>query len=491
MTLRRRLYTKLAAVLLGLFLLVGLLFLGIAGVSMDMYQREVTQKLNRDLAAHIAAEAPLLRAGRVNRPALEVLFHQLMAVNPAIEVYLLNPQGRVLAYSAPPGKVRRNAVDLIPIRHYLGGSSALPIFGDDPRQTAERKIFSAARVPDSGPLEGYVYVILGGEDYDSLLSLLQGSFIVKLGLAAFAASLLFVLFTGLTLFAALTRRLRRLTTTLEQFRASDFTHAQPFNPGDAEGDEIDRLSYSFNMMAARIRQQLRGLQDSDRLRRELVANVSHDLRTPLAAVQGYVETLLLQHERLDPMERRRYLEIAGKHAARLNHLVSELFELAKLDANQIKPHCERFPIAELMQDVAQTFRLAAEGRQVRLEVALPEDPPQVSADIGLMARVFGNLIENSLRYTPAGGRVLLSLTTEKMAAAIRLSDTGCGIAPEDLPHVFERFYRARQDPTQHSNGGGLGLAIVQRILELHGSHIQVQSTLKIGTTFAFQLPLSD
>jgi signal transduction histidine kinase len=143
-----------------------------------------------------------------------------------------------------------------------------------------------------------------------------------------------------------------------------------------------------------------------------------------------------------------------------------------------------------MQDVVQTFRLAAEDRQVQLEVALPEDPPQVSADIGLMARVFNNLIENALRYTPAGGRVRLSLSTEKSAVAIRLSDTGCGIAPEDLPHVFERFYRARQDPSQHSHGGGLGLAIAQRILELHGSRIQVDSTLKLGTTFAFLLPLA-
>ncbi len=490
MNIRQRLYAKLAAVLLGLFLLVGLLFLGIAGVSLDMYRQEATQKLNRDLAAHIAAEAPLLRAGRVNRPALEVLFHQLMAVNPAIEVYLLNPDGRVLAYSAPPGKVHRTWVTLAPIRDYLDRAHALPIFGDDPRDTAGHKIFSAARVPDKGPLEGYLYVILGGEDYDSLLSLLQGSFIVQLGLAAVAASLVFALLAGLTLFAALTRRLRRLTRALEQFRASDFTDVQPFSLGGAHGDEIDRLGFSFDVMAARIRQQVQGLQDSDRLRRELVANVSHDLRTPLAAVQGYVETLLLQHDRLDPEERRRYLEIAHKHAARLNYLVGELFELAKLDANQIKPQCERFPIAELMQDVAQSFRLAAAGRQVQLEVTLPEDPPQVTADIGLMARVLGNLIENALRYTPAGGRVRLSLATENAAVAIRLSDTGCGIAPEDLPHVFKRFYRARQDPTQHSSGGGLGLAIAQRILELHGSHIQVDSTLKLGTTFAFLLPLS-
>ena len=488
MNLRQRLYTKLAAVLLGLFLLVGLLFTGIAGVSLDMYQREATQKLNRDLAAHIAAEAPFLRAGRINRAALEVLFHQLMAVNPAIEVYLLNPEGRVLAYSAPAGKVRRSAVTLAPIRDYLGGTDALPIFGDDPRQATGRKIFSAARMPESGPLEGYLYVILGGEDYDSWLSLLQGSFILKLGLAAVAASLVFTLLAGLTLFAALTHRLRRLTSALEQFRASDFTDVQPLSQRGTCGDEIDRLGFSFDVMAARIRQQVQGLQDSDRLRRELVANVSHDLRTPLAAVQGYVETLLLQHDRLDPLEQRRYLEIAGKHAARLSHLVGELFELAKLDANQIKPQCERFPIAELMQDVAQTFRLAAEARHVQLEVTLPQDPPQVSADIGLMARVFGNLIENALRYTPAGGRVRLSLTTEQAAVAIRLSDTGCGIAPEDLPHVFERFYRA--DPSHQGEGTGLGLAIAQAIAQAHGSEIAVESRVGAGARFSLTLTKS-
>ena len=483
------LYGKLAAVLLGLFLLVGILFLGIAGFSMEMHQQEITQKLNRELAGHIASETPLMQNGRVNRKALDEIFHQIMVVNPAIEIYLLDRQGRILGYSAPPGKVKRESVSLSPIYEFLHGNTEFPILGDDPRGQSRGKIFSAAPVPSSDRPDGYLYVILGGEEYDSIVQLVQGSYIVKLSIAAIAASLLFALFAGLVLFAVLTRRLKRLTTTVDAFQRSDFNELPEISRSEGRRDEIDRLGHSFRQMGERIQEQMQRLKDMDKLRRELVANVSHDLRTPLASVQGYLETLLLKQKMLTPGEQRRYLEIASQHSTRLGTLVAELFELAKLDSNEIQLHRERFPIAELMQDVAQEFQLAAESKRVALKMDLQDNPPLVVADIGLIQRVFSNLIENALRYTPAGGEIRLGLCTNQDMASIRLSDTGCGIPASEIPYIFDRFYRVESNQEINSPGAGLGLAIAKRILELHGSEITVDSTPRQGTTFTFHLPL--
>ena len=482
------LYSKLATVLLGLFCLIGILFLVVVRFSMENYQLEITQKLNRGLAGYIVSDTPLLQGGRVDDEMLRGIFDRTMTVNPATEVYLLDSHGRILAFSAPSGKVKRKSVALSPITELLGGNSEFPILGDDPRRETGTKIFSAAAIPAQGKPDGYLYIILGGEEYDSIAQLVQGSYILRLGVSAILAILLFALLAGLVLFALLTRRLRRLTAVVEGFKQSDFADAPIALESAGHGDEIGRLGQAFQKMAQRIVQQVQRLKDTDKLRREMVANVSHDLRTPLTAMQGYVETLLLKHDTLTPEERRYYLETTLKHSQRLGRLVAELFELAKLDSNEIQLNQERFPIAELMQDVAQEFRLAAAEKQVKLEIRIQDgSSPLVFADIGLLARVFGNLIENALRYTSPGGVIRLSLRANQDGASIQLSDTGCGIAPEELPFIFERFYRLENSQGQRSEGAGLGLAIAKRILELHGSQITVESTLNMGTTFAFHL----
>lgn len=483
------LYGKLAAVFLGLFCLVGVLFLAIARFSVEMYQLEIAQKLHRDLAGHIAAQLPPIRDGRVDEQEIDHVFHQIMLLSPNIEMYLLDSGGGILAFSAEPGKVKRQSVALPPIAAFLRGTAELPILGDDPRQAAGVKIFSAAGVSARGGPDGYLYIILGGEEFDSVAQRVRGSYILKLGASAVLAILLFASLAGLVLFALLTRRFRRLTAAVEGFRQSDFVQEPPVFEAARRPDEIDRLGLAFQQMSERIARQLQELKDTDRLRRELIANVSHDLRTPLASIQGYLETLLLKHDALAPEERRRYLEIAGRHSGRLGKLVAELFELAKLDSSETQLHRERFPIAELVQDVAQEFQLAAEKKGVNLDVRLQENSPVVFADIGLLARVFGNLIENALRYTPPGGTVRLSLAAEEEKVRVQLSDTGCGIPPEEIPHIFDRFHRLESNARKNSEGAGLGLAIAKRILQLHGSAIAVDSAADAGTTFTFQLPI--
>ena len=307
-----------------------------------------------------------------------------------------------------------------------------------------------------------------------------------IGLAIGGAA--FALLATLLLFHLLTRRLQELLAAVEAYRASDFSTAVHFRNADDNGDEIDRLAAAFVQIAARITEQLSELKQIDVQRRELMANVSHDLRTPLAAMQGYLETLLLKKESLPPEESRIYLEIAHKHCERLTRLVANLFELTKLEAREVVAKPEPFAIAELVQDIAQKFELTARGKGVTLSASHADGLPLVQADIGLIERVLQNLIENAVRHTPAGGGVRLILVRTREGVRVEVTDSGAGIAAQDLPHIFDRFYRAGPEHAEHSAGAGLGLAIVKRVLDLHGSRIDVQSEPGRGTTFGFELP---
>lgn len=486
----RSLYSKLAAVLLLLFALVGLSIIAVTLFSVEMYQQEVDQKLNRELAAHIVSEKLLLRDNQINEEALKEIFHMLMVINPSIEIYLLDPAGNILAFSAPPEKVKRKRVNLDPVNTLLKEEASYPILGDDPRNPAKRKAFTVARIPEHGKLEGYLYVILGGEIYDSIVHKLKSSYILRLSTWAIAASLLLALIAGLLIFALLTGRLRRLSAAMDAFKKGNaLSELSLPNINEAKtGDEIQQLSSTFKQLAQRIESQMNKLKKADTLRRELVASVSHDLRTPLATLQGYIETLLLKDEHLTDAERKSYLEIAIKHCDRLSKLVQELFELAKLDSQETKLQREPFNLSELVQDVTQKFQLKAKQREINIIPNIGKELPFVVADIELIERVLENLIENAMRHTPPGGSISVVLTPDQQDIVVKVSDTGSGITQKELPHIFDRFYQL--DKSRNSSPGlaGLGLAICKRVLELHGGSINVDSILGSGTTFTFNLP---
>jgi len=292
----RSLYSKLAAVLTGLFCLVGFAIIVVTMFSADMYQQEVNQRLNSKLADHIVAERLLMRENRVNQEAVEDIFHMLMVINPSIEIYLLDTAGTILAFSAAPDRVKRKRIDLGPVKNLLAGHATLPVSGDDPRSLSGKKVFTAARIPEQGQLQGYLYVV-------------------------------------------------------------------------------------------------------------------------------------------------------------------------------------------------QKFQLIAAEKRIALSTKIEEDPPFVNADIGLIERVLENLIENAIQNTPRGGAINLVLTPQNEDVTIQVNDTGCGIPPEELAHIFDRFYQLDKSRKSGQNHSGLGLAITHKILKMHDRSINVASALGSGTTFSFQLPV--
>lgn len=483
----RTLYSRLALTLFILLCLVGVILIQVIGHSSTLYQQEVAQKLNRELATHIVAEQPLIQDRKINHKALDHLFHQLMVINPSIELYLLDEHGAVLGYSAPAGKVRRTQVALEPVREFLDGNARFPLKGDDPRDSEGRKVFSAARIADHDGLQGYLYIVLGSEQYDHVVQMLGDSYILDSALLVLLVALAAALTAGLVVFALQTRRLRVLGDVMRRYAGADGDGSLVIRYAGNTSDEIDTLGQQFNAMADKITSQINELMRMDGVRREMVANISHDLRTPLTTMRGYLETLQLKHAELSLDEQQQYLQTALSHSQRLGSMVEELFELARLDSCESVVYSEPFSMCELVQDVTQKFQLRAREKSVQLNVSLDPEAPLVHGDIAMMQRVLENLLENGLRNTPTGGSINIGVDVDSGSVVVRVTDTGCGIPAEDVPRIFERFYQ--QDRNRSTgNGAGLGLAIVKRILELHDSVINVSSELERGTTFSFRIP---
>jgi signal transduction histidine kinase len=487
----RRLDVRLA---LSVVLCLGLLGAGLMGWYRSQSQtREdaLTQWHSLHLARYIADRqaAPLIsEQGQFNAEAMASMGMYIGMIQPALEAYLLDAQGQVKLSSLPPPGPRLAQVDLAALRPLLDQEAPmLPVYGDNPRRPGEHALVSLAVLPAQGPVRGYLYVVLQGEQARLVQQAGDRQFWRDTGVSVLALGLASVALALIGVQTLVTRRLRRLSDQLQAFRPVE---DDPDPAPTPSGDEIDQLSQAALKLQQRVQQQFLGLEEGERLRRELVSNISHDLRTPLANVQGYLETLMLRDAQLGPEQRQLYLHTALQHGRSLERRVAELFELSRLDAGQTPAHLEPFCMAELLSDVVQGQQLAAQQRGLTLQLA-PDAQRElrVLADIALIERVLQNLVSNALRHTPPGGRVMLSVLPQGDKVVVKVSDTGQGIAAEDLPHIFERYWtRAAASDQAPPDRTGLGLAIVRRILDLHGSSIGVRSAPQQGAEFSFALP---
>jgi signal transduction histidine kinase len=489
MTLRS-LYARLSLGLFVLLVAVGLVYATISLFALRSYQASVNQELNRNLAMNLVADQNLVSGGELNFDELDNLFSLYMSINPSIEIYLIDTEGDILSYSADPDKIKRNSVSMAPIRRLLSDADAYPLLGDDPRSHDRQKVFSVTPVPSADNVEGYLYVVLRGEEYDSAELMARESQFFITSAWAVAVSLGIGLLAGLAVFHLLTRRLTRLADRVDHFQnqlASDTPRIS--NPG---GDEIDTLASTFERMSTRITLQLEQLQEKDALRRQLVAQVSHDLRTPLASLQGYVESLLIKRDSLSDEEQARFLTIALNESRRLGRLVDELFELAALEAHEKQPDPEPFSLPELIHDAAQKHLPAAESRKLSLQVDGDLALPLAYGDLGMTERVLDNLISNAMDHTPEGGRITLTLGQKQQQATVTVHDTGTGIDPADLPYLFDAFHRGERG--RSAAHAGLGLAIAKRIMVLQqgnisaGNHAEQGAVFEVGLPFASTLP---
>lgn len=252
-------------------------------------------------------------------------------------------------------------------------------------------------------------------------------------------------------------------------------------------DEVAQLSHTFNQMAVQLETAAQKQAEMDRMRRDLIAWVGHDLRTPLASVRAILEALgdgMVE----DPDTAVRYVQTAQRDIRSLSALIDDLFEMAKLDAGGITLEKVTVPIDDLISDTMESFSELARQRGVTLTGSVAPQTGVVTADVQKLGRVLANLISNALRYTPNGGTVTVTARPVDQSVQVEIRDTGAGISPEDLPRVFEQFYRGDKARSRATGGGGgLGLAIAKRIVEAHGGTIGVESKVGEGTRFYFTI----
>lgn len=474
-------YAEVAAVYVVLLLATGLALTFLGARALVRYAKEADQRTNYTLAAGLV---PRFRASHEAEAGLDLRrFEQeaqrVAEAHPRVGIYLLDDNGLTLAHF-PPEPLQQSRVNIEPVRRFIDGAT-LPILGDDPHCATCAEPFSAAAF-EAGGKPIILYIVLRSEQHGRWASAFASN-TAQQALFGLAVILLMTIGLGLFLFALLGRRLRTVTEAVTAFEGGDLDR----RVGRRYRGEIGRLAAAFDHMADTIASHVRELRHQAHLRRESTAALVHDLRTPLASLRGYLELMQSKSDALGPDEVRKYADVGARQVQVAGRLVAELFELSKLEVRAVEPEPERFPIAELVQDVAILFQPRAEAEGIRLEVEGLRRPLSVYADPVLVERVLSNLIGNALRHTPRGGRVSVSVAEEEGRVRVRVMDTGPGIPADEVPHVFERFYRGRAT-RRNGSQAGLGLVIAKRLAELQGGALEVERTSGEGTTFMLTVP---
>jgi len=481
-TVSVQLIKKLVVSFFLIVLLMGSAYIFITVHFMQRYVDETSQKLNAHLANHLIEEKfqdqkPFLEDGSVNKPLFGDLMHDMMAVNRSIEVYLLSNAGEVrysvvLDHDDPKKPI--NKVDLGPIRKFVKHGGKEFVLGDDPRNAGEKKIFSAAPFNVDGQ-NGYIYIVLAGKALTDINNQLLSSLTLQLGIGAGLLTMIFSGLVGSIAIWFLTKNLRVIIGDAK----SRIT--------EADNSDLSVLASTFNEMADTIESNIDEIKSVDLLRRELIANVSHDLRTPLAVLRGYIETLQMKGDKLSQDDKQKYLDIIQTSAEQLSKLVSQLFEYSKLEAKQVEPIKEPFSLVDLVYDLNAKYQVLAESKNIILEVGRDEFVPLVFADISLVERAIQNLMDNALKFTPENGNVTIDVRSTNNDVIVNVKDSGPGIPTDEQVFIFERYRQATGEKAT-KQGVGLGLAIVKKIMELHNSTIKVISAPNEGSTFVFSLP---
>ncbi|OJV20545.1 MAG: two-component sensor histidine kinase [Dyadobacter sp. 50-39] len=479
------LFWKISAVFASLLLVLALVFVLIGSRFSKSYYMTAHQQLYGDIAGHLATFTQPIKNGRPDTTVTHDIIHSTMVANPSVEVYLLDTLGNITDYVVPQASVHIKKVDMGKVRDWLASEASKRPLGDNPKRPGEASIFSVAPVRENGKVAGYVYAVLASEKQKQILSSLNDDLNFRLALYIFFAALLGAFVVGVVTFFLITDSICSIAGVFKKFQDGDY--AARIN-GYAEGN-LGVLTSTFNEMADVIVDNFEKVTATDRLRQELIANVSHDLRTPLSIMQGYTETLLIKGDSLSRAESERYLSIVHDGTKKLSGLVDQLFQYSKLEANVVAPQKEFFPIGELVSDIVSAYQLKAQERNITLQLDVPAALSAVFADISLTERVFQNLLDNAFKFTPDGGKISIALTQTGDSVTARVSDTGVGIAREFQQQIFERYKQADLQAAA-GKGMGIGLAIVRKILELHQSSIRVFSEKGIGATFEFELPVN-
>ena len=458
----------------------------------ELVASEFESALQRDPSLDLKQYAASRLAG-FHRPAFVIFPDGVVLGPPGVEIppglermaaLRRGPRGREPPFGPPPGREagappRREGGPARPgdawERRPRGDGPFGPPPGAPPMFGRRRLATAPVRSGDEVVAVIFVSPVLGVRRITEELGpwLAIGAVLLLLGGTAVAA---------LLVFRPAHAQLRALEDAARRFGGGDLAARAP----TTGGDEVAAVAHAFNRMADDLAARQQQLSEADRARRQLLADVSHELMTPLTAIRGYAETLTLPQFGPSANDGQRYVRIIQEEVDRIERLVGDLLDLARFDAAGITMVSESVAVSELFDRVVARHEQTAREKQVTIHVALPDEEMEVRGDGRRLEQALQNLASNALRHTPAGGRITLVAEQAPEVTRLRVTDTGVGIAPEHLPHIFDRFYKA--DPSRSASGSGLGLSIVKAIVERHGGRVSARSAAGEGTVFEIELP---
>lgn len=442
---------------------------------------EIRQRTYWNLAENLAEEIrPLLEQYPISHPKVKEMLFRFEKRHPGEDVMLIDPQGHLLG-SNPELRV----VSAETIEEFLTPNPRrrLPLYAY--KWNGHPTIFSVAPVRVLNE-DGFLFVDLFGGGSEAVSAgvgdrvMFLGGIVVSLLVAAVLSLL------GLSVIAIATKRLRASIAVVRRYSEGE-SQARITHTGE---DEVAMLGREFNRMADTISANLNALRQNDEERRELIAQISHDLGTPVATAQTSLESLFQVDSPLDPSVKEERVAAALRSVTKVRRLCSDLLELSKMELAAVHPRSEIVNLEEMLtEDILPRVKVLAQDCATKISLAFPEEDIFVLTDIGMLQRILDNLIENAIRYSGGEVRIEVARTSDPDYCQVSINDSGPGIPERELSLLSKQFYRSESAREKNPGGSGIGLAAVKRLLQAQGLELTIESETGKGSSFSFHLPL--
>jgi signal transduction histidine kinase len=483
------LFKRISILIFLLVTVLSLLFIVITYFTTNEFNQSSMQLADKDVAAHIAKFTSPYEEKGLNKNIADSVFYNAMVLNPGIEVYFLDTTGSIMYYHAADSVIKLWKIPLTNIKKHIQSNGEDYIKGPDPKNPSTQKVFSAAEVNSNGKKLGYIYVIVGGSEYGTASSMLFESHVIAFAVTAFCIIVILSAVLSLLYVNRLQKSFQKIIHVLNEYMRGDFDVR--FNMNDK--DEFAPITDSFNKMATLLSYNISRLKQTEQERKDFVAAISHDLRTPLAVAKGYTETAItkINEGEINKHEIDGFIQLVHKKLQQIEIMVQNLFELSKMESVHFSPNKEPFIFSEVLNEFYNASEKNALAKNISIACNGCEDMSWINADIRMMERVVQNLFDNAVKYTPAGESIHISLERKEDLLTVIFNNSGAVFSDDLINWINITTQQKDAAAIIKPANSGLGLLIVKKILELHNYHFQVKQDNNNSIYFIIQMPTTN